>query len=184
MKLRFFIGLSLLILLVSYGCGGSCEIERKQAQEAMGKAKESHAENYATTDFQQAQKAWDRGQAAEKEGNSSTAKVLYTSARIFSGKAADIGKAKKEALSRELISMQLVIGKNLDDMKTDLSKGGFSLRKRSEVEAIASEVEKDNASIEKMVTEEDLAKAIATAKSVQTKIYHAQLILAGQKLPE
>jgi hypothetical protein len=181
MKHRFFIGLSLFVLLVSYGCGGSCEIERKQAQEAMGKAKDSHAETYATTDFQQAQKAWDRGHAAEKEGNSSTAKVLYSSAKIFFRKAADIAKTKKEALSRELEGMQLVIGKNLDDMKTDLSKGGLSPSKRSQVERIASEVEKDNASIEKMVTEEDLAKAIATAKSVQTKIYHAQLILAGQK---
>jgi hypothetical protein len=181
MRIRFFFGLSLLVLLVSYGCGGSCEVERKQAQVAMDKAKELRAANFANTDFRQAQKAWDRGEAAEKEGNSSTAKVLYTSAKIFFGKAADIAKAKKEALSRELDGMQLVIGKNLDDVKKDLSKGGLAPRKRSEVETIASEVEKDNASIEKMVAEEDLARAIATAKTVQTKIYHAQLILAGLK---
>jgi len=181
MRVRFFAGFSLFLLLVSYGCGGSAEIEMKQAQEAMDKAKSLHADDFAPTDFQQAQKAWDHGQAAEKEGKTSTAKVLYTSAKIYFGKAADIAKAKKESLSRELSAMQLMISKNLDQVRSDLSKNGLSARQRDQVETIASQVEKDNASISKLAIDEDLPEAIAMAKSVQTKIYQAQLILAGLK---
>ena len=181
MRIRFFIGFSLFVLLVSCGCGGSSEIEMKQAREAMDKAKSLRADDFAPTDFQQAQKAWDRGQAAEKEGKTSTAKVLFTSAKIYFGKAADIARAKKEALSRELIAMQVMISKNLDQVKSDLSKNGLSPKQRGQVETIVSQVEKDNDSISKLVIEEEFPKAIAMAKNVQTKIYHAQLILAGLK---
>jgi hypothetical protein len=179
MRIRFFIGISLFVLLVSCGCGGSAQIEMKDAQEAMNRAMSVHADKFAPTEFQQAQKAWDRGQTAEKEGKASTAKVLFASAKIYYGKAADIAIAKKEALSRELNAIQLMISENLAQVKIDLSKKAVSSNQRSQVETIAAQVDQDNASIGKLVKEENLSKAIATAKNVQTKIYHAQLILAG-----
>ncbi len=182
MKIRFYISLSLVVLLASYGCGGSSEIEMAQAQGAMDHAKSLHAEDLAPTDFQQAQKAWDRAQAAEKEGKTATAKVLFTSAKIFFHKTADIAKARQDDLSRELSGMQLWISKNFDQMKSDLSRNNLSPKQRGQVMAIVSEVEEDNDSISKLVIQEDLVKAVATAKDVQTKIYHAQLILAGQKI--
>lgn len=180
MKIRFYISLSLLILLAFYGCGGSSELEMKEAQRAMDKAKDLHANDLAPTDFQQAQKAWDRAQAADKEGNTGTAKVLFASAKIFFGKAADIAKAKRDAMIRELDGMQFAISRNLDQMNIDLSRNDLSPKQQGQARAIALEVEADNASISKLVAEEDLRKAVATAKEVQTKIYNAQLILAGQ----
>jgi hypothetical protein len=154
----------------------------KEAQAAMGQAKAFHADNLAPADFQQAQKSWDHAQAAEKEGKTAAAKVLYTNAKIYSGKAADIAKAKKEDMSRELSSMQGVINNNLDQVRSDVASKNLSPKQHDQVEAITSEVEKDNATISKLVIQEDLRKAIETAKNVQTKIYHAQLILAGQKV--
>jgi len=181
MKIRLYISLSLFVLLAAYGCGGSSEIEMKAAQRAMDQAKSLHADNLAPTDFQQAQKAWDHAQAAEKEGNTGTAKVLFASAKIYSGKAADIAKAKEDSLARELSAMQLKISSNFDQVKSDLLKNKLSPQQQSQVRAIASEVEEGNASISKLVIQKDLPKAIATAKDVQTKIYNAQLILAGQR---
>jgi hypothetical protein len=182
MKTRFYISLSLLILLASYRCSGSSEIEMTQARDAMDHAKSLHADTLASTDFQQAQKAWDSAQAAEKDGKTSAAKVLFTSARIFFDKAADIAKSRQDALSRELNGMQLMIGKNFDQVRIDLSRPDLSPRQRSQVKAIASEVEEDNEAISELVLEEDFVKAVAIAKDVQTKIYHAQLILAGKKI--
>jgi hypothetical protein len=182
MKIRFYISLSLLVMLASYGCGGSSEIEMVEAQDAMDQAKSYHADELAPTDFQQAQTAWDRAQAAEKEGKTGTAKVLFTSAKIFFGKAADIAKARKDALSRELSAMQLMISKNFDQMSSDLSRSNLSPKQRDQVLAIASEVEEGKDSISELVIQEDLLKAVETAKDVQTKIYHAQLILAGKKI--
>ena len=182
MRIRFCVSLSFLILLAFYGCGGSAEVERKQAQYAMDQAKSLHAADYAASNFEQAQTAWDRAQAAEKEGKTDKAKVLFTSAKIYFGKAGDVAKAKRDALSRELDSMQLMIGSNLDQVKTDLTTKHLSAKQRSQVEAIVSGAEKANESISKLVSQDDLRKAVATAKDVQTKIYHAQLILAGQKI--
>ncbi len=182
MRIRLYISLSLLVLLASYGCGGgSSEIEMNEARQAMDQAKSLHADNLAPTDFQQAQKAWDHAQAAEKEGKTGTAKVLFASAKIYFGKAADIAKSREDTLSRELSAMQLMIGRNFDQVKNDLLRDNLTPTQRDQARAIAVEVEKDNASISKLVIQGDLVKAVATAKDVQTKIYNAQLILAGQK---
>jgi len=182
MKIRFYILSIILVLLAAYGCGGSSEVEMKQARRAMEEAKSLYTENFAPSDFQKAQTAWDHAQAAEKEGKTGAAKVLFTSARIFFNKAADISKAKQEALSRELDSMQLLIGRNFDQVKSDLANNNLSPKQQGQVKAIVSEVEEGNALIGKLVTQHDLTKAVATAKDVQTNIYHAQLILAGQKV--
>jgi hypothetical protein len=139
------------------------------------------ADTLAPMDFQKALKAWDHAQAAEKEGQTDTAKVLFASAKIYFGKAADIAKAKEDALSRELSAMQLMISENFDQVKSDLLVNNLSPKQQGQVRTIASEVEEDNAAIRKLVIEKDLLKAVATAKEVPTKIYNAQLILAGQK---
>jgi hypothetical protein len=183
MRIRIYISFCLLaILLASYGCGGSSEIEMKQARTAMSQAQKLHADTYAPADYQQAQKAWDHAQAAEKEGQTATAKVLFTSAKIYFGKAAVIALSKQEALTRELDAMQLMISKNFDEVKSDLLKNKLSPGQRSRVKAIVSEVEEGKAAIADLVIQGDLPKAVAAAKDVQTKIYHAQLILAGQKI--
>ena len=180
MRIRFCISLCLLALLVSYGCRGSAEVEMNVARLAMDKARELHADKLAPADFEQAEKSWDKAQAAEKEGNTGAAKVLFTSAKINFGKAADIAKSRQDALSRELSGMQLLISDNFDQVKRDLSKRQLSPEKWGRVKAIVSAVEKDNASIRELVEQEDLPKAVATAKDVQGKIYIAQLILAGK----
>ena len=181
MRIRYYVGIS-LILLAFCGCGGSAEVDRKQALEAMNQSKSLHADILAPKDFEQAQKTWDHAQAAEKEGKTDAAKVLFASAKINFGKATDIAKAKNDALSRELSAMQAMISENLDQVKSDLSNKNLSPRQKTQVAAIVTEVDKNNASINKFVTQEDLLSAVATAKSVQTQIYHAQLILAGQKI--
>jgi hypothetical protein len=182
MRIPSYISQCLLLIIACCGCRGSSELEMKQAQKAMDEARSIHADRLAPTNFQQAQKAWDHALAAEKEGKTATAKVLFESAKIYSGKAADIATSKQDALSRELSSIQLTISSNFDQVKSDLSKTKLSPKQHDQVKAIAVEIEKGNASISKLVEEEDLVKAVATAKAVQTKIYHAQLILAGQRI--
>jgi hypothetical protein len=182
MKIRFYISLSFLILLASYGCRGSSEADMKQAQMAMDEAKILHADVLAPTDFQQARKTWDHAQAAARDGKTATAKVLFVSAKIYFGKASDIAKSKRDALLRELNGMQLVIDSNFDQVNSDLANSNLSPKLQRQVKTIVAEVNEDNASIHKLVDQEDFLKAVATAKEVQTKIYRAQLILAGKSL--
>jgi hypothetical protein len=169
-------------VLAFCGCSGSAKIEMTEARDAMEHAKKLNADKLAATDFQQAQQAWDNAETADREGKTGKAKVLFTSAKIFFDKAADIAKSRKDALSRELGDMQIMIGKNFDQVEMDLSRNSLSSKRRSQVMAIVSEVEKDNVSISELEAQGDLVKAVAMAKDVQTKIYHAQLILAGKEV--
>ena len=182
MRIAFCVSLGLLLMVAFYGCGeGSSEVEMKDAQKAMEQAKNAHADDLAPAEFQAAQKTWDHAQAAAREGNTSTAKALYASAKIYFNKTVLIAKTKRDALSRQLSDMQLMINSNFDQVKSDLSKKSLSPRQHSQVSAIVAEVVEDKDSISKLVVQEDLIKAVAAAKDVQTKIYNAQLILAGQK---
>jgi hypothetical protein len=182
MKIAFYLSLSLAILLSSYGCGGSAEIERTQAKDGMDRAKSLHADRLAPVDFEKAQKAWGHAQTAEKEGRTDNAKVLYTSAKIFFGKAADISKSKRESFSKELDAILSTIGRNFGQVKIDVSTNPLTANQRRQVEALVSEIENDLDSINELVAAVDLVKAVATAKELQTKIYHAQLILAGSRV--
>jgi hypothetical protein len=146
----------------------------------MEEARSLKADDLAPADFQQAQKAFARAQAVAKEGNADTAKVLFVSAKIYFNKSAVIARGKRDALSRELRGIQIQIKRNFNEMQNDISRSDLPARLQGQVRAIASEVEKENASITTLVDQEDFVKAIATAKDVQTKIYNAQLILARQ----
>jgi hypothetical protein len=180
-SIRFCSGLNLLLLLAYCGCGENSEMEMKRARLAMDQAKGVHADVLAPKDFQEAQKSWAHAQAAVKEGKSEAAKVIFASAKIHFDKSADIAQAKQDALSRELSAMQLMISNNFDQVTNDLSKNNLSPNARGQVKAIVAEIEQGNASVRKLVKQEDFLKAVATAKDVQTKIYNAQLILAGKK---
>lgn len=181
MRTRFYVIAGFLLLLVSYGCRGSAEIEMNEARRAMEEAKLLRTESFAPADYEKAQKAWERAQAEDKEGNTGAAKVLYTSARIYFGQAADIARSRRDALSRELNGMQPVISETLDKVKMDLSMGKSTPDRRGRVKAIVAEVEKMNKSIPELVKQQDLTQAVDAAKEIQTKLYHAQLILAGKE---
>jgi len=182
MRIRLYTSLGLLALLAFCGCGGgSSEVEKRAAEEAMNQAQSAHADLLAPNQFQEAQKAWEHAQAAAKEGKTSSAKVLFASAKIYFAKSAEIAKNNREALIRQLDGLEVAINGNFDDVKKDLSKNKLSPKDQAQVKAISAEIVEGQASITKLESQQDLFKAVATAKEVQKKIYNAQLILAGQK---
>lgn len=181
MKIRLYSSLGLLAMLSLCGCGGSSDVEMRAAEDAMNRAQSAHAELLAPTEFQEAQKTWEHAQAAAKEDKISSAKVLFASAKIYFTKAAASAKNNREALTRQLDSLEMAINSNFDQVKSDLSKTKLSAKDHEQVKAIAAEIVKDQAMISKLESEHDLIRAVAAAKEVQTKIYNAQLILAGQK---
>jgi hypothetical protein len=181
MRIRLYMSLSLLLLAAFCGCGGSAEAEMKAAERARDEARKLHAEELASADFQRAQKGWDRAQAAVKEGKIDSAKVIFATAKINFNKSSDIAKAKRDALTRELDGMQSMISSNIDRVNSDLSTKTLSPRQQGRVTAIMSEVAKGNILIGKLVSQDNLLLAVATARGIQTQIYNAQLILEGRK---
>ncbi len=181
MKIRFYISLGLLTLLACCGCGGSSDVEMKAAQQARDQALSAHADLLVPTEFQEAQKTWEHAQTAAREGKTSSAKVLFASAKIYFSKSALIAKNNREALTKQLDSLAVSINVNFDQVNGDLAKKKLSSRDQEQVETIVGEIVKDKAAMEKLTAQNDLLKAVTTAKEIQKKIYNAQLILAGEK---
>jgi hypothetical protein len=181
MKISFCISLGLLTLLAFFGCGGSSELEMKAAEHARDQALSAHADLLSPSQFQEAQKTLEHAQAAAKEGKTSSAKVLFASAKIYFSKSALIAKTNREALTKQLDGLSVAINVNLGQVNSDLAKKKLSFRDQEQVKAIVAQIVKDKASMQDLSVQDDLIKAVATAKEVQMEIYKAQLILAGEK---
>jgi hypothetical protein len=177
---RFFVGCSLLMLAVCYSCGvPSSEAERNAAQESMEKARSFHAEHLAASDWLDAIKAWEQGEAAVKEGKS--AKTFFIRARNRFEKTADIAKSQSAVWSREVSDLQLSITERFSKLQAALEKGRISSRIQKQIQPIVAEVEKATESLDSLVSQGDFVKAKKLAQETQGKIYNAELIMAGKK---
>lgn len=179
-SIRFFIGISLLVLVVCFGCGGqNSEAEMKQAQEAMEKAKSIFAEDLAPSDWNEAIIAWEQAQAAVKEGK--PAKTYFLRAKSRFEKTAKIAEAAAADISREVTAMQLSIGERFGKVRSGIDSGRVPARIQKQIKPVVEEVEEGMASVESLVGQGSFLKARALAKELQAKIYDAELIIAGKK---
>ncbi len=177
-SIRFFIGLSLLALLVSFGCSENSEAERSAAQAAMDNAKSFRAEELAESNWREAREAWDEGEAAVKAGK--PAKTLFLTARSRFEKTAAIAKAHRDDLSKEVSAMQQGINQRIAKIKTALEGGRVARRVQNQIKPIMTDIETDIESLDSLVGQEDFLKARALAKDIQMKAYNAELIMAGK----
>lgn len=175
-----FVGSCLLILLACYGCGvENADVEMKQAQQSMDQAKSLYAQDLTPTDWKEAVQIWDQAQAAVKNGK--PAKTLFTRAKNRFDRMATIAKSRNDTYSKDLSDMQMTINSRFENVKKSLQSGNLNARVLGQVKTIATEVEEGNASINTLVSQGNYLKAVTTAKQVQTKVYNAELILAGKK---
>jgi hypothetical protein len=177
---RFFVGSCLLILLACYGCGAeNSELEMKQAQQAMDQAKSVYAEDITPADWKEAVQIWEQAQTAVKDGK--PAKVLFVRAKNRFEKLSTIAKSRNEAYSKDLDEMQQTINTRFEKVKKALEGGKLSGKAQGQVKTLASEIEEGKASIKTLVDQGNYLKAAMKARDLQTKIYNAELIMAGQK---
>jgi hypothetical protein len=177
---RFFVGSCLLILLACYGCGvENSELEMKQAQQAMDQAKSLYAEDITPADWKEAVQIWEQAQTAVKDGK--PAKPLFIRAKNRFEKLAAIAKSRNDSYSKDLSEMQQTINTRFEKVKKALEGGKLSSKVQGQVKAIALEIEEGNASIKTLVSQGNYLKAVTKAKDLQTKVYNAELVMAGQK---
>jgi len=179
-SIRFFVGFSLLILIVLYGCGvEKSEAEMKAAQQAMDNARSFAAEELAAANWQEAMQAWDQGQAAVKDGK--PAKTFFLRAKSRFEKTAAIAKARRDDVAKEVSTMQQTINERCSVIKTALETGKLTPKVQNQIKPLMAEVDTGNQSIVSLVEKGDYLKAKSTARDVQKKVYNAELIMAGKK---
>lgn len=179
----FFVGFSLLILLVCYGCGaGSYQEEMALAQQAMDEAKSIRTSDLAPADWEEAMQAWDEAQAAVQENKSS--KTLFLRAKSRFEKAATIAQSRREALINEVGELQSTIDARYSELKAALTSGRLNRNVQKEVQTLTLDIDENASILASLIEQQDYVKARETAKEVQQQIYNAQLIMAGKKPAE
>jgi hypothetical protein len=182
-SIRFIVGSSILLLVACCSCGGQkSDAEMKAAQEAMDKAKSLFAEDLAPADWKEAVKSWEDGQAAIQEGK--PAKSYFLRAKSRFDKTALIARATGENMAKDIASMQMTISERFVKIRSVLDSGKVAARVRDQVKPLASDVEEGTASIQSLVSQGNYLKAIMLARDVQSKVYQAELLVAGKKLPQ
>jgi hypothetical protein len=165
------------------GCGeAKPEAEIKAAQEAMDKAKSLFAEDLAPTDWKEAVISWEQGQAAVQEGK--PAKTYFVKAKARFEKTATIAKAAGADMAKEITAMQLTIGDRFAKVKSALDRGKVPAKILKQVKPMATEIEEGTASVESLASQGNYLKAMVLARDVQAKVYKAELLLAGKKVPQ
>jgi hypothetical protein len=177
---RFFIGISLLLLVLCYGCGvPNSDAEMKAAQAAMDSAKSAFAEDITPSDWKEALLSWEQGQAAVKEGK--PAKAYFLKAKSRFEKVASIAKSTGADMAKEIAAIQLTVGERFTKVKSALARGRVSAKILNQVKPLAAEVEEGTASVESLVSQGNYANARALARDIQAKVYKAELLLSGKK---
>jgi hypothetical protein len=180
---RFFVGISLLLLVACCSCGGQkSDAEMKAAQESMEKARGFFAADLAPADWKEAMQSWEEGQAAVQAGK--PARTYFLRAKSRFDKTALIAKSNGENMAKEIASMQTNIGERSAKVRTALDRGKVPARVRDQVKALAAETEEGNASVQSLVSQGNYLKAMMLAREIQTKVYQAELLVAGKKLPQ
>lgn len=177
---RFFVGITLLVLIACYGCGvDKAEKEMKEAQQAMENAKSLFADELAPSDWNDALIVWEQGQAAVKEGK--PARTYFIRAKSRFEKTAAIAKGEGENLSKEITTMQLSVGERVAKLRTALDSGRISSKIQKQVKPLAQEIEEGAAAVDSLVSQQNFVKARTLARELQTKLRNAELIMAGKK---
>jgi len=179
-SVRFFVGISLLVLVVCYGCGTeNSEAEMKAAQQAMEKAKSVFAEDLAPSNWLEGMTAWEQAQAAVKEGK--PAKTYFLRAKSRFEKTATIAKAAGDVMAKDITAMQLTIGERFSKVQTALERGRMSAKVASQVKPVAAEVQEGTVTLDSLVSQGSYVKAKTLARDLQAKVYNAELLIAGKK---
>ena len=179
-SMRFFVGISLLVLVACYGCGAeNSKAEMMAAQQAMEKAKSVFAEDLAPSNWLEAMQAWEQGQAAVLEGK--PAKTYFLRAKSRFEKTAAIAKSTGDNMAKEIGSTQQSINERLSKVQMALERGGMSSKVAKQVKPVAVEVQEGTLTLDSLVSQGNYLKARTLAQDLMTKIYNAELMIAGKK---
>jgi hypothetical protein len=178
-SVHFFIGVSLLVLALCYGCGENYQADMQAAQQAMDNAKAVFANDLVPSDWQDAMKVWEQAQTAVKEGK--PAVTYFRRAKSRFEKIAKQAKSSGEMMAKEIIAMQGTIGERLSKMKDQLERSQISSRIASEVKPVIEKLQQGTTALESMMSQGNYLKAKVLAKDLQTQVYSAELVMAGKK---
>lgn len=179
-SLGFFVGISLLVLVVCYGCGGEkYQADMQAAQQAMDSAKALFAEDLAPSDWNEAMKVWEQAQAAVQEGKPSI--TYFKRAKSRFEKVTKLAKSTGDSMAQEVSAMQITINERFSKIKDALERRRVSGKTANQVKPVIAELQEGTTTLDNLVSQHNYMKAKILARDLQTKVYNTELIVSGKK---
>lgn len=178
-KFSYLLALSLGI--ISYSCASRPDEEVRLAQEAMAEAKEQHAAEFATSDWDSAMEAWNQADAMLKQENYSQTRTILLRAKSRFEKARDIAKSKRDLLLSETQGLQKTIDIRYGALKGDTEKSSAKLaasRKQSLEDSFA-DIDKGIEKLKAEIEQGEYTAAKTTAQTTMRQVYETEVELQG-----
>jgi len=178
-------GLALLTVLFLVTSGSACssrpDEQIKLAEKAMEQAKEQRAEEFAQSDWANAQQVWEQAQSQLKNERYGEAGTLLLRAKSRFEKARDIAKAKRDAVLKEAQELQKAVDLRYKALKTDVEGNVAKLspaRKKS-LDDSFKDIDKGIEKVQADIEAGEYSQARTTAQTAIRRVFEAEKELQG-----
>ncbi len=169
----------LLMMLCYYGCSSKPTEQLERTEKAMQQAKAEFADQFATEDWSNAQKAYTEAQANVEKGKYGDANILLLKAKTRFEKARDLAKGKKEETIREIKGTQKTAQMRCEELRKAVADKKLTGAKKQEFEDICKEVEEKLARVTSQLDNGQFQDAKYLAGTTLRQVWEAQQDLGG-----
>jgi hypothetical protein len=179
---RFTILVCVCLALFIHGCASRPDEQIKLAENAMSQALEQHAEQYAPSEWKSAKEIWDQAQAQLAQGKFASAATSFVTAKARLLKAAEVAKAERESMQKQVTVLQESIDTNYAELKAGATPSRLRGGARKEYETALADIDKRIALVKSQMDQGDYFGAKANAQGALKAIdYIAKKLQIARK---
>ena len=161
---RFTIVPCVCLVLFIHGCASRPDEQIQLAEDAMNQALQQHAEQYAPTEWRSAKEVWDQAQAQLAQEQFASAATSFVTAKARMLKAAEVAKAERESMQKQVTDLREIIDTNYADLKAGATPARLAGGARKEYETALADIDKRIALVTSQLVQGDY---IAAKKNAQ-----------------
>ncbi len=176
MKHPRLLAIALLVLssLLYHGCSSPPTEQIQAAEKSMQQAREFHAEEFAPSDWKNAQQAWNDAQGLIAKQKYGDATPLLIRAKSRFDKARDIARAKREDLRREIEGKRKTIDTRYGSLRSTMAGENLSAATRKSLIESCKEIDIGIDKLKTALDQGDYTVANNTAMTTLRQVYEAE----------
>ena len=155
-------------------CSSPPTEQLEAARKAMQQAKEQHADEFASSDWKNAQQAWDEAQSLIAKQKYTDAGELLIRAKSRFDKARDIARAKREELRKDIEGKRKTIDIRYEGLKSALAAEKFPPAAKKKLNESCQEIDKGIAKLKLEFDQGDYTLAMNTAMFTMRQVYEVE----------
>ncbi len=170
---RLAIPVTFCLMFSLIGCASRPDKEIQLAQDAMNQATEQRAEEYAPAEWKSAKEAWDQAQSQLSQERFAAAAASFVTAKARLLKAAEVAKAERESMHKQVIHLREVIDSNYAALKSAAAQAKLAGAAKKEFDAVLADIDKRIALVASQTDQGDYIGAKKNAQGTLQAIDYA-----------